>query len=190
MSLYEQFGKRLGDILLSVVIIVLVSPVYFLASVFIYFDSGFPIFYTQCRVGKYAKDFNVFKFRTMVVNADKLGPTRTLIGDQRITRLGSILRKLSIDELPQLFNVLAGDMSLIGYRPGVRENYESSFLSSKVFNTRPGITGLAQITGRSNLTSEVKRDLELEYVDNISFSGDFKILFSTVYKVFLGRNAF
>jgi lipopolysaccharide/colanic/teichoic acid biosynthesis glycosyltransferase len=188
--IYSDYFKPLFDVMLSLILILLVSPLLFLVSIYIYSDNGFPILYKQERVGKFKKIFGIYKFRTMVVNADKLGSTSTQIGDSRITNSGKILRKLSLDELPQLFNVIKGDMSLIGYRPGVLSQYDDSFLLSDVFNSKPGITGLAQISGRSSLSSERKRELELEYARNITFFGDVKILLSTVFKVFSARGAF
>jgi lipopolysaccharide/colanic/teichoic acid biosynthesis glycosyltransferase len=190
MCFYKHYVKRFFDFLISTILLVFLLPLFFLISLFIYLDSGRPITYKQKRVGRGQVEFYVYKFRTMVVDADKLGFTSTAINDQRITRTGKLLRKLSLDELPQLFNVMKGDMSLIGFRPGVFENYEKKFLESKVFTTRPGITGLAQVNGRSELSAEKKRTLERQYVEEITFLGDLKILYLTVIKVFSGNNAF
>jgi len=104
-------------------------------------------------------------------------------GDSRITRVGKVLRKFSIDELPQMLNVLLGQMSLVGYRPGVRENYSESDLKSKIFDLKPGITGYAQVMGRSMLTKEEKRNWELKYAEDVSFLLDLKILLLTIKKV-------
>jgi lipopolysaccharide/colanic/teichoic acid biosynthesis glycosyltransferase len=190
MCLYEDYVKRCFDFLISTTLLVFLLPVFLIISLFIYLDSGGPVSYRQKRVGRGRVEFDVYKFRTMVVDADKSGVTSTVINDQRITRTGKLLRKLSLDELPQLFNVMKGDMSLIGFRPGLLKNYNKSFLESKVFTTRPGITGLAQVNGRSQLSVEMKRALEEQYVEEITFLGDFKILYITAIKVFSGNNAF
>jgi lipopolysaccharide/colanic/teichoic acid biosynthesis glycosyltransferase len=190
MCLYKHYVKRSLDFFISFIMIVILLPIFIFVSLFIYVDSGGPIIYKQKRVGKGLVEFYVYKFRTMVVSADKLGPTSTRINDNRITRAGKYLRKLSIDELPQLVNVMKGDMSLIGFRPGVLNNYDKEFLESEVFTTRPGITGLAQVTGRSQLSALKKRELERKYVCKITFIGDLKILYITAVKVFSGSNAF
>lgn len=126
----------------------------------------------------------------MTQNAEKIGPKYTEINDNRITKIGSFLRKTSLDELPQLFNVLKGDMSFVGYRPGVPENYESKDYESGMFDVRPGITGYAQINGRSMLNVEEKRKLELKYTEDISFCTDLKILVGTLKAVFQREGSF
>lgn len=181
--IYKLFGKRLIDIIISLLAIIILIPVFFIIAIIIKIDSKGPVIYRQKRVGKGARDFYIYKFRTMVVNADEIGPTSTLEGDKRITKIGKILRKLSLDELPQLLNVLKGDMSLVGYRPGVRENYLPEDLESKIFTLRPGITGYAQVNGRSTLTKEEKRKWELKYIEEVSFLTDLKIIYLTGKKV-------
>ncbi|WP_243467105.1 sugar transferase [Acetivibrio straminisolvens] len=146
--------------------------------------------YKQKRVGQGGKDFYVYKFRTMYLNADKIGPTITKEGDRRITKVGKILRKLSIDELPQMVNVFLGQMSLVGYRPGVRENYSEADLKSRIFDLKPGITGYAQVMGRSTLTREEKRNWELKYAEDASFLVDLKIILLTIKKVVTGEAAY
>ncbi|WP_243975766.1 sugar transferase [Vibrio natriegens] len=183
MNLYTNVVKPLVDKFFSIFILLLLSPILLLVSIAIVMDSGFPIFYFQKRVGKNGKEFYVFKFRTMINGADKVGLERTSTNDSRITRIGKFLRKSSLDETPQLINVLKGDMSLIGFRPGIKKYYKQNDLSSDIFKVKPGITGLAQVSGRSNLTPEQKRALELKYANEISFLLDVKILLLTIIKV-------
>lgn len=188
--MYSSFFKRFIDILLSLVALLFLMPIILIISFVIVIGSGFPILFTQERIGRYTQTFKVFKFRTMIIGADKAGPLSTSVGDKRITVVGDFLRRFSLDELPQLLNVLRGDMSLIGYRPGVDNSYSDTFLKTEVFNTRPGITGLAQVSGRSGLTQDKKRELELEYARNITFVGDVKIIFLTVIRVLGARDAY
>ena len=127
---------------------------------------------------------SIYKFRTMVSNASKIGPSSTAENDIRITKVGRFLRRTSLDELPQLWNILLGDMSFVGYRPGVKENYSEEDLHSEIFHVKPGLTGAAQINGRSNLSLEQKRNYEKEYARNISFITDMKIFLKTIKVVF------
>ena len=176
--MYKTFFKPLIDKLLAFGGIVFLFPVFIIVSFFIVMDDGFPVMYKQLRVGQNAKGFYIYKFRTMIKNADKIGPLSTSTNDNRITKIGKFLRKSSLDELPQLFNVLNGTMSLIGYRPDVfRDKVDYSDVK---YTLKPGITGYAQVNGRSSLTSEQKLNWERKYVKDISFSTDIKILLKTV----------
>ncbi len=177
--MYKYF-KRAMDIIISLVAVVLLIPVFILIAIAIKMDSKGRIIFKQERVGQKAKKFYIYKFRTMVSNASQIGPSSTAENDVRITRIGRFLRKTSLDELPQLWNVLLGDMSLVGYRPGVRENYSEEDLQSEIFLVKPGLTGAAQINGRSSLSLEEKRNYEKEYARNISFLTDIKIFFKTI----------
>ncbi len=177
---YRLVGKRLLDLLITIPALILLIPFFLVVAVIIKLDSSGSVIYKQKRVGKNAKEFYIYKFRTMVANADKLGPSSTKDDDNRITKVGKILRSLSIDELPQLINVLLGQMSIVGYRPGVLGNYSDSDLNSKIFSVKPGITGYAQVNGRSALTLEEKRYWENKYVEDISFLTDIKILLKTI----------
>lgn len=175
---------------LASVLIILFSWLLLIISISILVFDGKPVAFLQERVGFKGKLFKIYKFRTMTQNAEKIGPKYTEINDNRITKIGSFLRKTSLDELPQLFNVLKGDMSFVGYRPGVPENYESKDYESGMFDVRPGITGYAQINGRSMLNVEEKRKLELKYTEDISFCTDLKILVGTLKAVFQREGSF
>lgn len=141
-------------------------------------DSGFPAVYTQARMGKGGKTFSIYKFRSMVKNADRIGPAYTTQGDTRITRIGRVLRKTSLDELPQIFNILKGDMSFVGFRPDVVR--EEDDYSQEKYLMKPGITGLAQVNGRSNLTEKEKLYWENLYTSKVSFLTDVKIIAKTL----------
>lgn len=156
---YKKYGKRWIDIVVSFIALILLLPIFLLVGLLIKIDSPGAVIYKQKRVGVGVQDFYIYKFRTMVSNADKIGPTSTKVGDSRVTKIGKILRKLSLDELPQLFNVFLGQMSLVGYRPGVQENYSERDLESRIFYIKPGITGYAQVMGRSNLTREDRKSV-------------------------------
>ncbi len=192
--------KRLFDIVASACGLILLSPLFFIVSVWIKLDSIGPVFYRQVRVGRYNKDFKIFKFRTMRVGADK-GSLVTIGGrDPRVTRIGYYLRKFKIDELPQLINVFIGDMSLVGPRPEVR-HYVNYWTSEQlhVLDVRPGITDPASIKFRNenelmesaedpesfyiNVIMQEKLKLYLEYVHNASFWYDIKLIFKTIYTV-------
>lgn len=192
--------KRLFDIVASACGLILLSPLFFIVSVWIKLDSIGPVFYRQVRVGRYNKDFKIFKFRTMMVGADK-GSLVTIGGrDPRVTRIGYYLRKFKIDELPQLINVFIGDMSLVGPRPEVR-HYVNYWTPEQlhVLDVRPGITDPASIKFRNenelmesaedpesfyiNVIMQEKLKLYLEYVHNASFWYDIKLIFKTIYTV-------
>lgn len=183
--MYKSFGKPLIDRFFASIGIVVLLPVFIIISFLIFLDDGFPIIYKQLRVGKNAKGFYIYKFRTMIKNADKVGPLSTSKNDERITNIGKFLRKTSLDELPQLFNVLNGTMSLIGYRPDVFRD-EDDYKDIK-YTLKPGITGYAQVNGRSSLANEQKLNWERKYVKDISFLIDIKILFKTFEIVLLRK---
>lgn len=174
---YAKIIKRLLDVLVSLTMIIVLSPIFLIISVAIIASSGLPIIYKQIRVGQYGKKFTIYKFRTMVNGADQKG-TSTTQNDARITPVGRILRKTSLDELPQLFNVIKGDMSLIGFRPDVPR--ETSNFEEKKWLVKPGITGYAQVNGRSSITLEKLHYWENRYIEDISFVIDLKILIKTV----------
>jgi len=162
--------------------------VHILIAIAIKLDSKGPVFFKQERLGKKGKVFKIYKFRTMVDNAESIGSgIYTYEGDPRITKVGSILRKTSLDELPQLINVLIGDMSIIGPRPPLpyhpRKYEEYNEEQIKRFNVRPGITGHAQVIGRNALVWDERIVLDVEYVEKQSFFFDINILFLTIINV-------
>lgn len=175
--------KRFFDFIVSLfTIIILAIPMIF-TSLIIKKNMGPPVIFTQKRPGLKGKPFNIYKFRTMTNEIDEQG--NLLPNEKRMTNSGQIIRKLSLDELPQLFNVLKGDISLVGPRPLLMEylplyNQEQA----RRHNVRPGITGWAQVNGRNTISWKERFDLDVWYVDNQSFFLDIKILFMTVIKVF------
>lgn len=185
-NFYIKIGKRGMDIIGALIFIILFAWLYVICYLLILADSGRPSLYFQKRVGQKGQVFNIYKFRTMVQNADKIGTDFTELGDKRITKTGIVLRKTSLDEIPQMFNVLKGNMSLVGYRPDVPRS--STNKNERKYQLKPGITGYAQVNGRSCLTEQEKRKWEDKYVDDISFTTDVKILLQTV-RVVLKRES-
>lgn len=177
--------KRAFDIVVSTLALLALSPVFIVIPLLIRRDGG-PALFRQTRVGLHGAPFNIYKFRSMVVNSEQLGGHSTEANDPRITKVGHFVRKTSIDELPQLLNVLKGDMSLVGPRPNVpgqRSEYtqEQWDLRNSVL---PGITGLAQATLRSSATWQERYDLDAEYVRCRSLGFDLKIILMTVKQIF------
>lgn len=180
--MYTIFFKRVIDIIASFVGLLLLIPLFIILWVIIRNKLGKPVLFAQNRPGRGTKVFKLFKFRTMTNERDQTGK---LLPDQlRITPLGRFLRKTSLDELPQLINVLKGDMSLVGPRP-LAVQYLPHYTEREMtrHNVRPGITGLAQISGRNNLDWDKKLELDAQYVENLSFLLDVQILFKTLIKV-------
>ena len=183
--------KRVLDIVIALLALLVASPLLLVVSVVIKLDSRGPVLFRQQRVGLQGKHFEIYKFRTMVDKADVAGPYYTREGDPRITTIGSLLRRSSIDELPQLLNVLFGNMSLVGPRPDLprQEADYSSEQWRKRHTVRPGITGLAQARLRSDATHEQRTLLDLQYVDDASVWFDLKIMGLTLQQVlFRGGN--
>lgn len=177
--------KRIFDFIVSLVFLILFFPFILLISLAILLESKGGVIFTQERVGQSAKPFQMYKFRSMVAGADQKGPYFTAKGDTRITKIGAFLRKTSLDELPQLLNVLIGNMSLVGPRPDVfaqRANYTQEEWEKRT-RVKPGITGLAQATIRNVGGPDQRTALDLEYVDNASFWLDLKILLLTVKQI-------
>lgn len=174
--------KRLLDIMLSLAALVLLSPLLLLAALFIVLDSGWPVFFRQTRVGRGGQPFSILKFRSMRANAAAMGPYFTQANDPRITGVGRLIRRTSIDELPQLLNVLQGDMSLVGPRPDVpaQQSLYSPGDWAMRCSVRPGITGLAQVRGRSQASFEQRLAFDLEYVKNASLGMDIRIFWWTI----------
>lgn len=176
--------KRVFDLLLSSIALILLLPVLILTALFIKKDGG-SVFFLQNRVGLDGKLFRIFKFRSMIVGADKVGGYSTCVGDVRITKVGKFIRRTSIDELPQLLNVLIGDMSIVGPRPNVPQQIKE--YTAEDWNRRnsvkPGITGLAQVKHRSSASMEQRLALDLEYVESSSLLLDFQLILLTVKQI-------
>lgn len=184
--MYKGFFKRLIDIVFALLIFIVSSPVLLIIAIAIKIDSKGPVVFKQKRLGKNGKVFNMYKFRTMVVNAEA-GGVYSDNNDPRITRVGNFLRKTSLDELLQCVNIIKGDMSFIGFRPPLTyhpwpfEEYTDE--QKKMFNVRPGITGWAQVHGRKTVEWHKRIELNVWYAENVSFFLDLKIFFMTFLKV-------
>lgn len=181
--MYKNFIKRLIDFTIALIALLCLSPVLLIVTIWLHFaNKGAGAFFTQERPGKNAKVFRVIKFKTMTDERDAEG---NLLPDaQRLTRVGKIVRSTSLDELPQLFNVLKGDMALIGPRP-LLVKYLPLYTSTQMrrHEVRPGITGWAQVNGRNAITHTKKFEYDVWYVDHLSFALDIKIIFKTIYNV-------
>ena len=178
----QRLFKRIIDIIGSLAGLIILSPVFLVVSVLVYSKLGSPIFFTQERVGKDGKIFKMIKFRTMLDSTNKFG--ELLDDEERLTPFGKKLRSTSLDELPELINVLKGDMSLVGPRPLLVEYIPLySKHQFRRHEVNPGITGWAQVNGRNSIDWETKFDLDVEYVDKFNLIMDIKILFLTVLKV-------
>ena len=174
--------KRMIDIIGSLVALIIFSPVLLITSILVYTKLGSPVFFLQNRVGKDNKVFKMIKFRSMINAKNKFG--EDLPDEERLTPFGKKIRSLSIDELPELINVLKGDMSLVGPRPLLVDYLELySEEQRRRHEMRPGITGLAQISGRNSISWDERFKLDVSYIDKYNIFLDFKILFITVYKV-------
>lgn len=181
-TLYCKFGKRLVDIILALISVVTFSPIMLIVSVAVFLDIGLPVIFRQDRPGLRERPFRLLKFRSMRENRDEHGIH--LPDAARLTRLGRILRKTSLDELPELINVLRGDMSLVGPRPLLLQYLgRYSDEQRRRHEVRPGITGLAQVQGRNALLFSQRLAFDVEYVENCSFALDVKILVLTVVKI-------
>lgn len=181
--MYKKFFKRFLDIILSFIAIIALLPLYLIISVLVLIFMGWPIIFKQERPGKDEKIFNMYKFRTMTNKKDKNG---NLLPDKdRLTKFGSFLRKTSLDELPELFCILTGKMSFVGPRP-LLVRYLPYYTEAEHHrhDVRPGLTGLAQVSGRNLLNWNKRFRTDLDYVDNITFMGDVKIVLKTVVTVF------
>ena len=186
--MYKKYFKRVLDILISSGAIMVLWPIYLITALAIKLDSKGPVIFKQTRLGKDHKEFNMYKFRSMVVNAEHTGSgVYSDKNDSRVTRVGKVIRATSIDELPQAINILKGDMSLIGPRPPLTyhpwpiDEYSEEEL--RMFEVRPGITGWAQVHGRKDVEWHKRIKLNVWYIDHCSLLLDIKIFFMTIFKV-------
>ena len=204
--IYFVCFKRILDIFLSIIISILFFPLFLLVSLIIKFFYKSKIFYIHRRVGYFGKDIYIYKFRTMLMNSEEIlkeylqnhpeekviwEQNQKLYNDPRVTNFGKMLRTFSIDELPQIFNVFKGDMSLVGPRPIIdkeKNKYKESFELYK--SIKPGITGFWQISGRNNLNYEQRVELDVYYIENISFLLDLYVLFKTIPAVIFKKGAY
>ncbi|GFI40462.1 sugar transferase [Thomasclavelia cocleata] len=181
--MYKLLFKRLLDFILSLVALIVLSPIMLIIAIMIRIKLGKPVIFKQKRPGKDEKIFEMYKFRTMSDKRDRKG--NLLSDEDRLTKFGKLLRATSLDELPELFNILKGDMSIVGPRPQlVRDMVFMSDKQRKRHSVRQGLTGLAQVNGRNNISWEDKINYDLKYIDKITFINDFKIIMNTVLKVF------
>ena len=197
--------KRVLDVLLSVLAMVVLCPIFLVVAILVKCDGG-PIFYAQTRVGRGGKPFRVYKFRSMKPGAEKLEDFLTpeelaeyrkeykLVKDPRVSKVGSFLRKSSLDELPQMLNIIKGDMSLVGPRPLLESELRGNYTTAQreqLLSVRPGLTGYWQAMSRneSSYISGQRQQQELYYIGRVSFIMDIKILFMTVKRVFSGKGA-
>lgn len=199
-SFYEVI-KRVIDVVCSFVGVLVLSPLFIIIAIIIKFTSKGPVFFSQKRVGRDGKEFKMYKFRSMVVNAEELkeklvaqnemsGPMFKMKDDPRVTRVGKFIRKTSIDELPQLFNVLKGDMSLVGPRPSLpKEVAQFEDWMYRRLEVKPGLTCYWQVSGRNNIDFEDWMKLDIKYVDERNLWIDIRLIFKTVGVLFGDKNA-
>lgn len=203
-SIYHFF-KRITDILISMTALVGLSPVIVILSILIFLQDGHSPFYKQVRIGQYGKPFGMFKFRSMVYNADKILEGNPQLyqkyvdngfklpegDDPRITKVGAFIRKTSLDEIPQFVNVIIGEMSLVGPRPIVKkEMFEYGDKISEFLSVKPGALGLWQASGRANIEYPERCDIELEYIRNASYWYDVKVFFACCISILKRDGAF
>ena len=187
--------KRFFDVFLSLLAMSLTWPLWIVVAILIKLDSKGPVFFRQLRLGKNGRPFKIFKFRTMYQNAPFIsnldGSGLTDAEDPRVTRIGKFLRKYSIDELPQFLNVINGEMSIVGPRPELLHHLKFyTPVEKKRLLVKPGMTGLAQISGRNSLSWKERKKLDILYVKNISLKLDFKIMIKTIPLIILGVGVF
>lgn len=196
-----QIAKRMFDIVVSFLALPVVAPMLVVCAILIWLDDPGPIFFRQLRTGKGGRRFEMYKFRTMVSNAEELKekyahlneltwPDFKINDEPRVTRVGRFLRKSSLDELPQILNVLKGEMSLVGPRPTSFDVSSYSLWHTERLEVLPGITGLWQVSGRSDVDFDERLLLDIEYIENQSLWLDIKILFRTVFVVFKREGAY
>ena len=182
-TLYERYIKRLLDIICALAALIVFGWLYIIVAILVRVKLGSPVLFTQPRPGKDEKIFKLYKFRTMTDARDENG--KLLPDDVRLTKFGKALRSTSLDELPEAFNILKGDMSVIGPRPQLVRDMVFMTPEQRLRHTvRPGLSGLAQTRGRNALSWDGKLETDLEYIQHVTFLGDLKIIFDTVKQVF------
>ena len=187
--MYSPFLKRLIDLLIAATLLIIFSPFIVIIFILIKIDSKGPLFFKQERVGKGLRLFYVFKFRTMTDIKRTVGEKPIIGKANGVTRVGFYLRRYKIDELPQVFNVLMGDVSLVGPRPSVKEQlYNMTDEEKKRYSIKPGLTGLSQVSGNIHLSWKERYQKDLEYVKNISLLNDIKILGRTIIVIIMGED--
>lgn len=185
--MYRKYFKRFLDVIFSVIAIIFLIPIYIIIGLLVRINLGSPIIFKQNRVGKDEKIFNMYKFRSMTNEKSKNG--ELLSDEERLNKFGKILRSTSLDEIPELFNILKGDMSIVGPRPLLVEYLDYyNERERKRHSVSPGLTGLAQINGRNSIGWEERFEYDIKYSENITFINDFKIVFLTIKKVFFREN--
>lgn len=183
-GVYERYIKRPLDFVLSFIALIVLSPILLITAILVRIKLGSPVIFKQERPGLNGEIFNMYKFRTMTDARDECG--NLLSDDERLTDFGKKLRSTSIDELPEFWNIVRGDMSLIGPRPLlVKYLPRYNAHQARRHEVRPGVTGYAQVNGRNSITWEKKFDLDVEYVDNVTFAGDMQIIFKTIKTVLM-----
>ena len=185
--MYEKYIKRILDFLLSLMALIILMPLLLVVFVLVRIKLGKPAIFKQQRPGKDEKIFKLYKFRTMTDKKDENG--KLLPDEERLTKFGKFLRSTSLDELPELINIIKGDLAIVGPRPQlIKDMVFMDETQRKRHNVRQGLTGLAQINGRNNIKWEEKINYDLEYIKNISFKNDLKIFFRTIFKVLKKEN--
>ncbi len=184
--MYKKYIKRILDIICALAAIIVFSWLYIIVAILVRVKLGSPVIFKQERPGKDEKIFKLYKFRTMTDERDENG--KLLPDNVRLTKFGKILRSTSLDELPEAFNILKGDMSVVGPRP-LRVHYLSRYNArqKRRHEVRPGLSGLAQVNGRNGISWEERFEYDVTYVDNVTFIGDVKIIFATVWKAFMKK---
>jgi len=183
--------KRISDLIISILAISLLFPLFLVIFLAVKLSGKGPAVFKQQRAGKNGTPFTFYKFRTMKKDADPFGASPKSANDPRLTKIGKFLREFSLDELPQLFNILKGDMSVVGPRPlYISQMAEWDQRQKKRLLVKPGLTGLAQISGRAELTREEKLELDVKYVETAGFCNDVKIILATIVQVFVRKNIY
>jgi lipopolysaccharide/colanic/teichoic acid biosynthesis glycosyltransferase len=199
---YTYFVKRTMDFILSLILLIILSPLFFIVAIAIWIEDPGAVIYTQTRVGRWGKHFTMYKFRSMKKNAHEakaaiisLNETNSILfkirNDPRLNRVGKIIRKLSIDELPQLWNVLIGDMSLVGPRPPLPDEVNKyEYSDRRRLDVTPGLTCVWQVSGRSEIGFKQQIEMDVAYIENHSLSEDLKLLLKTIPAVLLCKGAY